>query len=359
MAVALGLAELEEGLRLSEGSRVAVGSELGGYRVEALIGHGGMGAVYRAKDLRLGRTVALKLLAEELVGDERLRERFLAESRLAASIDHPGIVPIFEADDADGVLYIAMRYVDGGDLAALLRREGPLAPERAIDLVTQLAAALDAAHARGLVHRDVKPSNALVAVDGGTEHVYLADFGLTKHSALRGGAATTGQMVGTLDYVAPEQIRGDPIDGRADLYSLGCVLFECLTGETPYPRRSEVATIYAHLEEDPPQASDRRPGLPAALDAVLVRALAKDPGDRWQSGAEFAAAARAALSGEAAAVAAPRVKRVRGAGSSRPPSRWRSWRSSARSSSPAQGTSGRRRRSTRTSSRSSIPPMRR
>jgi YVTN family beta-propeller protein len=280
--------------------------------VEALIGHGGMGAVYRAEDLRLGRTVALKLLAEELVGDARFRERFLAESRLAASIDHPGIVPIFEADEADGLLYIAMRYVDGGDLGGLLRREGPLTPDRAVALVTQLAAALDAAHAGGLVHRDVKPSNALVSVDGGTEHVYLADFGLTKHSTLSGPPKTTGQMVGTLDYVAPEQIRGDAIDGRADLYSLGCVLFECMTGETPYPRRSEVATIYAHLEEEPPRASERRPGLPTALDAVLIRALAKDPARRWRSGAELATAASAALSGGASAARTPRRRRARG-----------------------------------------------
>jgi YVTN family beta-propeller protein len=277
------------------GSGPAIGAELGGYRLEALVGRGGMSAVYRAEDLRLGRRVALKVLAPELGQDARFRERFLAESRLAASIDHAGIVPIFEAGEAHGLLYIAMRYVEGTDLRALLRRDAPLAPDRAVALVAQLAGALDAAHARGLVHRDVKPSNALVAIESGAEHVYLADFGLTKHTTSRGGPTATGQMVGTVDYVAPEQIRGDDVDGRADLYSLGCVLLECVTGEVPFPRRSEVAVIYAHLEDKPPRASERRPGLPPRLDAVLDRALAKDPKRRWQSGADLAAAARAAL----------------------------------------------------------------
>ena len=168
-------------------------------------------------------------------------------------------MPIYEAGEVDGQLYIAMRYVEGTDLGSLLRREGPLAPERAVALVGQLADALDAAHARGLVHRDVKPSNALVAVEGAAEHVYLADFGLTKHTRPPVGLTASDQLVGTVDYVAPERIRGEPADGRADIYSLGCVLFECLTGEVPFPRGSEVATIYAHLEDDPPRASERRP----------------------------------------------------------------------------------------------------
>jgi YVTN family beta-propeller protein len=282
------------------GSGPAIGAELGGYRLEALIGRGGMSAVYRAEDLRLGRRVALKFLAPELAQDARFRERFLAESRLAASIDHAGIVPIFEAGEVDGLLYIAMRYVEGTDLRALLARDGPLPAERAVDLVAQLAGALDAAHARGLVHRDVKPSNALIAVESGVEHVYLADFGLTKHTTSRGGPTATGQMVGTVDYVAPEQIRGEAVDGRADLYSLGCVLFECLTGEVPFPRGSEVATIYAHLEDEPPCPSARRADVTPAMDAVVTRAMAKDPAHRWQSGAALAAAARAALPGTAA-----------------------------------------------------------
>jgi YVTN family beta-propeller protein len=252
--------------------------------------------------------VALKVLSSELAGDERFRTRFLAESRLAASIDHPGIVPIFEADEADGLLYIAMRFVGGGDLGALLRREGTLAPDRAVAIVSQLAAALDAAHARGLVHRDVKPSNALVA----DEHVYLADFGLTKHETSRDGPTATGQMVGTVAYVAPEQIRGDAVDGRADLYSLGCVLFECLTGDPPYAGRTDVATMYAHLEAEPPRASELRPGLPAGLDAVIARALAKDPGRRFRSGAELAAAARAALPGGAPAGRTGRARPLAG-----------------------------------------------
>jgi peptide/nickel transport system substrate-binding protein len=286
------------------GSGPTIGAELGGYRLEALVGRGGMSTVYRAKDLRLGRRVALKFLAPELAQDARFRERFLTESRLAASIDHAGIVPIFGAAEVDGLLYIAMRYVEGTDLRALLRRDAPVAAERAVDLVAQLAGALDAAHARGLVHRDVKPSNALIAVESGVEHVYLADFGLTEHVTARGSATASGQMVGTVDYVAPEQVRGDEVDGRADLYSLGCVLFECLTGEVPFPRRSEVATIFAHLEEDPPRASDRRPGVSASLDDVLARALAKQPERRWQTGAQLAAAARAALP-------APRARRLR------------------------------------------------
>jgi ABC-type transport system substrate-binding protein len=274
-----------------------VGTQLGSYRIEALLGRGGMGVVYRATDLRLGRQVALKLLAPHVTQDPRFRARFLAESRLAASIDHAGIVPIYEAGEVDDHLYIAMRYVEGTDLASLLRAEGGLAPDRAVGLVAQLADALDAAHARGLVHRDVKPSNALIAVEGTAEHVYLADFGLTKHTTTDGRLTATDQLVGTIDYVAPERIRAEQADGRADLYALGCVLFECLTGEVPFPRDSEAAAIYAHLEDEPPRASERRPGLPPALDDVISRALEKEPGDRWQSGAEFVGAARAALPG--------------------------------------------------------------
>jgi serine/threonine protein kinase len=239
-----------------------VGTQLGSYRIEALLGRGGMGVVYRATDLRLGRQVALKLLAPHVTQDQRFRTRFLAESRLAASIDHAGIVPIYEAGEVDDHLYIAMRYVEGTDLASLLRAEGGLAPDRAVGLVAQLADALDAAHARGLVHRDVKPSNALIAVEGTAEHVYLADFGLTKHTTTDGRLTATDQLVGTIDYVAPERIRAEQADGRADLYALGCVLFECLTGEVPFPRDSEAAAIYAHLEDEPPRASERRPGLP-------------------------------------------------------------------------------------------------
>jgi YVTN family beta-propeller protein len=287
----------------------SIGTQLGSYRIEVLLGRGGMGVVYRAEDLRLGRKVALKLLASHLTEDARFRSRFLAESRLAASIDHAGIVPIYEAGESEGHLYIAMRYVEGTDLGSLLQREGAMEPQRAIDLVAQLGHALDAAHARGLVHRDVKPSNVLIAVEGADEHVYLADFGLTRHIATAGAVTASDKLVGTVDYLAPERIAGESADGRADLYSLGCVLFEALTGEVPFPRDSEVATIYAHLEEEPPRPSERRPGVPVALDAVIARAMAKEPERRWQSGAELVAAAQAALSPAQAPARAARTRR--------------------------------------------------
>jgi serine/threonine protein kinase len=248
---------------------------LSAYRVEELIGRGGMGEVYLARDPRLDRPVALKVLGADLVGDERFRERLLRESRLAAGLDHPNVVPIYEAGEAEGRLFIAMRYVDGVDLRALLRRQGALAPERALALAGQVAGALDAAHARGLVHRDVKPSNVLVDDPGGRDHCYLADFGLTQSASDRGPG--DGSLMGTLDYVAPEQIRGDEIDGRADQYALACLVFECLTGSLPFRRDSEIATIFAHLEEPPPAASDHRPGLPPELDGVLVRGMARTP----------------------------------------------------------------------------------
>jgi YVTN family beta-propeller protein len=271
-----------------------VGSTLGQYRLTELLGRGGMGVVYRAEDLRLERNVALKLLSGDVSDDARFRARFLRESRLAASTEHPGIVPIYAAGEIDGLLYIAMRYVEGSDLAGLLRAEGALDPGRAVDLVAQLADALDAAHEHGLVHRDVKPSNALISGNGAQERVYLVDFGITEDMQSPERLTETG-VVGTGAYLAPERIRGEAVDRRADVYSLGCVLFECLTGEVPFPRSSEFAELYAHLEDEPPRVSDRRPGLPAELDAVVRRALAKDPDDRWQTGAELAEAARAAL----------------------------------------------------------------
>src|SRR4051794_27931653 len=264
------------------------GSEIGTFRIDALLGQGGMGVVYRAWDPRLERPVALKLLSPELSGDRRFRARFERESRLAASIDHGGIIPVYEAGEVDGQLYIAMRFVDGSDLAALLQAEGPLAPARVLELVGQLASALDAAHERGLIHRDVKPSNALVAREG---HVYLADFGLTKTSG-PDAVTASGQVMGTVAYMAPEVIRGEEPTPASDLYALGCVLFECLTGDVPFQGPNAASVIYEHLELPPP----RIPGLPA-LDDVFARALAKDPGERFGSGAELIAAARAALSG--------------------------------------------------------------
>ena len=233
-----------------------------------MVGRGGMGVVYRATDLSLERPVALKLVAPELAEDELFRRRFLKEPRLAASLDHPNVVPIYEAGEHDGQLYLAMRFVDGSDMRTLLRREGGLPAERALDILAQVASALDAAHRRGLVHRDVKPANVLVDED---DHAYLTDFGVTKQ--LGGNTTETGQIVGTLDYVAPEQIRGEDVDARADGYALACVLYECLAGAPPFHRATEAETLWAHMQEPPPPL----PGLPA-LDRVMVKALAKDPG---------------------------------------------------------------------------------
>jgi Protein kinase domain len=274
---------------------LGLGSRLLDYRLETLLGRGGMSVVYVAEDLRLRRKVAVKLLAPELAEDDRFRERFVRESELAASIDHPNVIPIYEAGEVDGRLYIAMRYVAGTDLKALLRREGPLVPIRAAAIVAQLAAALDVAHGRGLVHRDVKPGNVLLAAEDGREHVYLSDFGVAKSASFATGLTTAGQRLGTIDYVAPEQIRGESVDGRADQYSLGCLLFECLTGEVPFRRETEVAVIYAHLRDKPQAVSERLPEIPPGIDPVLARALAKKPGDRYQSCRDLAAAAGAAL----------------------------------------------------------------
>ncbi len=272
-----------------------VGSELAGYQIEALIGRGGMGAVYRAEERTLGRKVALKVIAPELAEDSRFRERFLRESRIAASLDHPHIVPIFKAGDEDGALFLAMRYVEGTDLAKLSRDGGALDPRRAIGLLEQVAEALDAAHEKGLVHRDVKPSNVLVAVAGGKEHCYLADFGLTKRTGSLSGISAPGDVVGTLEYVAPEQITGDDVEARADLYSLGCVLYECLTGQPPFPRATDVALLWAHVHEEAQRPSEVRPELPKAIDGVFGRALAKEPARRYESAGELVAAARSAL----------------------------------------------------------------
>jgi hypothetical protein len=282
------------------------GGVLAGYEIGRLLGRGGMGEVYVAFDPRLERPVALKVLAPRLAEDEQFRARLLRESRLAASLDHPNVVPVYDAGETDGVLFIAMRYVDGTDLRELLRADGPLSPERAIAIVQQVAGALDTAHARGLVHRDVKPSNVLIDRAEGREHCYLADFGLTQ--SVRGQPATDGQLLGTIDYVAPEQIRGDPIDGRADVYALGCLLYEALTGERPFDRPSDVATIFAHLEEEPTPASDRRPELPSAIDPVLTRAMAKNPADRHETCTALVEDARVALD---VATTAPRLSRRR------------------------------------------------
>src|SRR5918996_149392 len=261
------------------------GTTFAGYRVESLIGRGGMGVVYLARDLSLDRPVALKLIAPELAQDEQFRARFLREPRLAASLDHPNVIPIYEAGEHEGQLYLAMRFVEGSDLKSVLERDGELPPGRALRIVGQVAGALDAAHRRALVHRDVKPANVLLDQDG---HVYLTDFGITKQ--LGGASTDTGRVVGTLDYLAPEQIRGDPVDGRTDCYALACVLYECLAGAPPFRRQTEAETLWAHMQEEPGPL----PGYPP-LDPVLQSALAKDRDERYPSCAALIEAARSVL----------------------------------------------------------------
>ena len=280
-----------------------IGAEFAGYRLESLAGHGGMSVVYRAEHQGLGRMVALKLLSPQLTEDEGFRERFQRESRIAAALEHPNVIPIYEAGDAQGVLYIAMRYVQGSDLKSLIKEEGPLPPERVSGLISQIAGALDAAHGKGLVHRDVKPANVLVAAghgQDGADHVYLSDFGVAKATASR-ALTKTGMFVGTAEYAAPEQIEGKPLDGRADVYSLGCVLYECLTGVPAYDRDSEVALMYAHLLEPPPSACAKRGDLSPDVDAVIAKAMAKSPDDRYQTAKDLAIAAREALAARPAA----------------------------------------------------------
>ena len=279
------------------------GSVLGGYHIVRLIGRGGMGAVYLADDLRLGRKVALKVLAAETAEMPQVRERFVRESHVAASLDHPNILPIYEAGEADGQLFIAMRYVPGPDLAGIVAHDGPLALERTLGLIDQVASALDAAHAAGLIHRDVKPGNILVAPGSapGSDHAYLSDFGLTKHAEYSGAMTRSGQLMGSVGYVAPEQIEGRPIDRRVDVYSLGCVLYECLAGSQPYPRDTEMATLYAHVQAPPPSLAEARPELPPTVDAVIAKALAKAPDERYGSAGELARALTAAAVPDAAA----------------------------------------------------------
>jgi serine/threonine protein kinase len=277
-----------------------LGTQFAGYRIDGVVGRGGMGVVYRATELALDRPVALKLIAPELAGDASFRERFLRESRLAASIDHAGILPVYTAGEADGELFLANRFVDGTDLRALLEEQGPLPAERALVLVGQVADALDVAHARGLVHQDVKPGNVLVDA---ADHCYLSDFGLTKQ--LRGGEATeAGLLAGSLDYLAPEQIRRGEVDGRTDQYALGCVLYELLLGAPPFRRQTEAQTLWAHMQEEP----SRLAAYPE-LDLIFARALAKEPGERYESCNAFIDDARAALGLAPSPVAVRRRRR--------------------------------------------------
>ena len=275
---------------------LAIGSNFAGHRVDAVAGRGGMGIVYRATDLMLGRRVALKLMAPGLAADPLYRARFLSECRLAASLDHPHAVDVFHAGESGGLLYVTMRFIDGTDLRAILRGERRLEPERAVRFVAHVAGALDEAHRRGLVHRDVKPGNMLVAWRDEEEHAYLADFGLSKERAAASDLTGTGLAIGTADYIAPEQAQGHEVDGRADTYALACVLYQCLAGAVPYENDSDLEKVWAHVHEPPPNLLDVRPDLPQDLARVLEAAMAKDPGDRPASSGQFARATLAAMS---------------------------------------------------------------
>jgi len=272
------------------------GSRIAGYRLGEQIGQGGMAVVFRAQDERLERQVALKILSPALAANETFRHRFILESRSAAAADDPYIIPVFEAGEADGVLFIAMRYVPGGDVGALLKQMGPLPIERAAAIISGVASALDTAHAAGLVHRDVKPTNMLLDTRvGRPDHVYLSDFGLSKGTLSSADVTGTDRFMGTLHYCAPEQIQGRRVDARTDEYALACTAFELLSGRPPFSQDEASAVLYAQLSEPPPRLAPRRPDLPAAVDDVLLRALAKAPEDRYASCGEFADALRMAL----------------------------------------------------------------
>lgn len=279
-------------------SDLSVGAVFAGHRIEGVAGRGGMGVVYRATHLALDRTVALKVIAPTLSDDESFRTRFKRESKLAASIRHPNVIPIHHAGEEEGLLFITMDYVAGSDLGALITAQGRLDPERAAGVIAEVASALDAAHELGLVHRDVKPANVLIDTHNGREHSYLTDFGLTKHMASKSGLTATATFVGTLDYTPPEQIEGRRLDARADVYALGCVLFQALSGEVPYPKDSDLAKIHAHLSEPPPSLSEHAPDVPPRLGEVIRQAMSKDPGERYPSAGDLGRAAVAAAAGQ-------------------------------------------------------------
>jgi hypothetical protein len=280
------------------GVDLSAGDEFAGYRIERSLGRGGMGVLYLAIEPGLERHVALKLIAPEAAADEVFARRFAEESRIAASIEHPNVVPIYAAGEEDGIPFIAMRYVSGSDLGRRLSREGRLVPAVAVALIAQVGNGLDAIHAAGLVHRDVKPANVLLSeTGGGGDHAYITDFGVARNVATESGLTQTGRFVGTLDYVAPEQISGGAVDARADVYALGCLLFKLLTGDVPYPRDGEAARLYAHLNDPPPAPSLHATAVPMALDDVAIRAMSKTPEDRYPSAGDLGRAAIAASSG--------------------------------------------------------------
>jgi serine/threonine protein kinase len=285
------------------------GSRIGQYVIEQRVGSGGMAVVFSAHDESLGRMVALKVLSPALAHNQEFRQRFLRESRLVAAVEEPHIVPVYASGESDGVLYIATRFVPGGDLGTLLRRApGPFPPDRAVSLISQVAAALDAAHRAGLVHRDVKPGNILIdAAPGRAEHAYLSDFGLSKSASSATGLTAPGMFLGTPDYCAPEQVTGQPpVSARSDQYSLACVAFSLLTGTVPYARDETMATLFAHVQEPVPSLAARGPWLSPAADVVMARAMAKDPAARYDSCGAFAAA----LAGALRAPASPPVPAV-------------------------------------------------
>jgi serine/threonine-protein kinase len=261
-----------------------------------------MGVLYLAVEPGLERRVALKLIAPEAAADEVFARRFAEESKIAASIEHPNVVPIYAAGEESGVPFIAMRYVAGADLARRLAHDGRLEPVAAVELIAQIGNGLDAIHAAGLIHRDVKPANVLLAGDPGAEHAYITDFGVARNVSTESGLTQTGRFVGTLDYVAPEQISGGPTDARVDVYALGCLLFKLLTGEVPFPKEGEAARLYAHLNDPPPAPSLYVPEVSMALDDVVVRAMSKQPDDRYPSAGDLGRAAQAAQRGERATV---------------------------------------------------------
>ncbi|HEY7323668.1 MAG TPA: serine/threonine-protein kinase, partial [Streptosporangiaceae bacterium] len=314
----------------SDPGDLAPGAQIAGYQIQERIGRGGMAVVYRALDLRLGRQVALKVLAPDLGADEAFRLRFVRESRAAAGVDHPHIVPVYDAGESGGVLFIAMRYVSGGDVRSLVETHGRLNPDRTMAITSQVASALDAAHARGLVHRDVKPGNILLGqASNGLDHAYLSDFGLSKHSLTSATLTSTGQFLGTLDYVSPEQIQGQPVDGRADQYALACTAFEMLTGAPPFRREDTRALMWAQLESAPPRLTERRPELPPLADQVIARAMAKTASGRFATCREFAAALSDACAASPVRVAPPAARRSPGPpgpvgepGRPRSPSQW-------------------------------------
>ena len=274
---------------------LAIGSTFAGHRVDAVAGRGGMGVVFRATDLALDRPVALKLIAPSLATDPVFRARFERECRLAAAIDHPHAVEVFHAGQERGLLYVTMRYVDGTDLRELLREVSRLDPVRAVTIVAQVGGALDEAHRHGLVHRDVKPANVLLSSHGGTERAFLTDFGVSKQRAVDTELTGTGLAIGSADYMAPEQAQGIEIDGRADVYALGCVLFQALTGTLPYEQDSDLEKMWAHVHRPPPALLDVRPELPRELGDVLSRAMAKDPAHRQATAGQLGREALAAV----------------------------------------------------------------